>query len=84
MAFGGVILTSVIGHEGPFHLMRGDVLTIVGTFSGVLATQLSRDVLQRMSPILYGIIRNSLGSVLFAMIVLDIYVIKKENLFKHL
>jgi drug/metabolite transporter (DMT)-like permease len=73
VAFGGVILTSVIGHEGPFHLMRGDVLTIVGTFSGVLATQLSRDVLQRMSPILYGIIRNSLGSVLFAMIVLKVY-----------
>jgi drug/metabolite transporter (DMT)-like permease len=73
VAFSGVILTSILGHEGPIHLMRGDVLTIAGTFSGVLATQLSRDVLQRMSPILYGIIRNSLGSVLFAMIVLKVY-----------
>jgi len=73
VAFAGVILTSVLGHEGPFHLMRGDVLTIAGTFSGVLATQLSRDVLQRMSPILYGIIRNGLGSILFAIIVLKFY-----------
>jgi drug/metabolite transporter (DMT)-like permease len=73
VAFGGVVLTSVIGREGPFHLMRGDVVTMAGTFSGVLATQLSRDVLQRMSPILYGIIRNILGSVLFAMIVLSEY-----------
>jgi drug/metabolite transporter (DMT)-like permease len=73
VAFSGVILTSILGHEGPIHLMRGDVLTIVGTFSGVLATQLSRDVLQRMSPILYGIIRNGLGSILFALIVLKFY-----------
>ena len=73
VAFSGVILTSILGHEGPIHLMRGDVLTIVGTFSGVLATQLSRDVLQRMSPILYGILRNGLGSILFALIVLKFY-----------
>jgi len=73
VAFAGVILTSILGHAGPIHLMRGDVLTIAGTFSGVLATQLSRDVLQRMSPILYGIIRNGLGSILFALIVLKFY-----------
>jgi drug/metabolite transporter (DMT)-like permease len=73
VAFSGVILTSILGHEGPIHLMRGDVLTIAGTFSGVLATQLSRDVLQRMSPILYGILRNGLGSILFALIVLKFY-----------
>ena len=73
VAFAGVILTSILGHAGPIHLMRGDVLTIAGTFSGVLATQLSRDVLQRMSPILYGILRNGLGSILFALIVLKFY-----------
>ena len=73
VAFAGVILTSILGHAGPIHLMRGDVLTITGTFSGVLATQLSRDVLQRMSPILYGVIRNGLGSILFALIVLKFY-----------
>jgi drug/metabolite transporter (DMT)-like permease len=73
IALVGVTLTALIGHMGPLKLMRGDIFTIVGTFSGVLATQLSRDVLQRMSPILYGIIRNSLGSILFAMIVLKVY-----------
>jgi drug/metabolite transporter (DMT)-like permease len=73
IALVGVTLTALVGHMGPLQLMRGDIFTIVGTFSGVLATQLSRDVLQRMSPILYGIIRNSLGSILFAMIVLKVY-----------
>ncbi len=73
IALTGVALTALIGHEGQIHLMRGDIFTMVGTFSGVLATQLSRGVLQRMSPILYGIIRNSLGSVLFALIVLRVY-----------
>ena len=73
VAFFGVILTSILGHGGPIHIMRGDVLTIAGTFSGVLATQLSRDVLQKISPILYGIIRNGLGSILFAVIVLRAY-----------
>jgi len=73
VAFLGVILTSILGHDGPIHIMRGDVLTIAGTFSGVLATQLSRDVLQKISPILYGIIRNGLGSILFAVIVLRAY-----------
>ena len=70
VAFGGVFLTAWYGNGGKLALGHGEVLAILGTVAAVLATQLSRRVMERMSPVLFGIIRNFLGIFLFAAIVL--------------
>ena len=69
-AFGGVFLTAWYGNGGKLALGHGEVLAILGTVAAVLATQLSRKVMERMSPVLFGIVRNFLGIFLFAAIVL--------------
>jgi drug/metabolite transporter (DMT)-like permease len=70
VAFGGVFLTAWYGNGGKLALGHGEVLAILGTVAAVLATQLSRKVMERMSPVLFGIVRNFLGIFLFAAIVL--------------
>jgi len=70
VAFGGVFLTAWYGSGGKLVLGYGEVLAILGTVAAVLATQLSRRVMERMSPVLFGIVRNFLGIFLFAAIVL--------------
>jgi len=70
IAFGGVFLTAWYGNEHKLAFGHGELMAILGTFAAVLATQLSRRVMKRMSPMLFGIIRNFLGIFLFAAIVL--------------
>lgn len=70
MAFGGVFLTAWYGNGGKFAVGGGEVLAILGTVAAVLSTQLSRRVMERMSPVLFGVIRNFMGIFLFAGIVL--------------
>ena len=70
IAFGGVFLTAWYGNENKLAFGHGEVMAILGTVAAVLATQLSRRVMKRMSPMLFGIIRNFLGIFLFAAIVL--------------
>ena len=70
IAFGGVFLTAWYGNGGKLALGHGEVMAILGTVAAVLATQLSRRVMERMSPVLFGIVRNFLGIFLFAAIVL--------------
>jgi drug/metabolite transporter (DMT)-like permease len=69
-AFGGVFMTAWYANGGKLALGHGEVLAILGTVAAVLATQLSRGVIERMSPVLFGIVRNFLGVFLFAAIVL--------------
>ena len=61
VAFGGVFLTAWYGNKGKLAFGHGEVMAILGTVSAVLATQLSRRVMERMSPVLFGIVRNFLG-----------------------
>lgn len=70
IAFGGVFLTAWYGNGGTVAFGHGEVMAILGTAAAVLATQLSRRVMERMSPVLFGIVRNFLGIFLFAAIVL--------------
>ncbi len=70
VAFGGVFLTAWYGNRGMLAFGRGEVMAILGTVAAVLATQLSRKVMSRMSPVLFGMVRNFLGIFLFAGIVL--------------
>jgi drug/metabolite transporter (DMT)-like permease len=70
VAFGGVFLTAWYGNRGMLAFGRGEVMAILGTVAAVLSTQLSRRVMERMSPVLFGIVRNFLGIFLFAAIVL--------------
>lgn len=70
VAFGGVFLTAWYGNGSKLALGRGEMLAILGTVAAVLATQLSRKVMERMSPVLFGIVRNFIGIFLFAVIVL--------------
>ena len=70
VAFGGVFLTAWYGSGGKLAFGHGEVMAILGTVAAVLATQLSRKVMERMSPVLFGIVRNFLGIFLFAAIVL--------------
>jgi len=70
VAFGGVFLTAWYGNGGKLALGHGETMAILGTVAAVLATQLSRKVMARMSPIQFGVIRNFLGIFLFAAIVL--------------
>jgi len=70
VAFGGVFLTAWYGNRGKLAFGHGEVMAILGTVAAVLATQLSRRVMERMSPVLFGIVRNFLGIFLFAAIVL--------------
>ena len=70
VAFGGVFLTAWYGNGGKLAFGHGEVMAILGTVAAVLATQLSRRVMERMSPVLFGIVRNFLGIFLFAAIVL--------------
>ena len=70
IAFGGVFLTAWCGNGGKLAFGYGEVMAILGTVAAVLATQLSRRVMKRMSPVLFGVVRNFLGIFLFAAIVL--------------
>jgi len=70
VAFGGVFLTAWYGNGGKLALGHGETMAILATVAAVLATQLSRKVMARMSPIQFGVIRNFLGIFLFAAIVL--------------
>jgi drug/metabolite transporter (DMT)-like permease len=70
VAFGGVFLTAWYGNGGKLAFGHGEAMAILGTVAAVLATQLSRRVMERMSPVLFGIVRNFLGIFLFAAIVL--------------
>lgn len=70
VAFGGVFLTAWYGNGGKLALGHGEMMAILGTVAAVLATQLSRKVMERMSPVLFGVVRNFLGIFLFAAIVL--------------
>jgi len=70
VAFGGVFLTAWYGNGGKLALGHGEVMAILGTLAAVLATQLGRRVMERMSPVLFGVVRNFLGIFLFAAIVL--------------
>lgn len=70
VAFGGVFLTAWHGNESKLALGRGEMMAVLGTIAAVLATQLSRKVMERMSPVLFGVVRNFLGIFLFAGIVL--------------
>jgi len=70
IAFGGVFLTAWYGNGGKLALGHGEMMAILGTVAAVLATQLSRRVMERMSPVLFGVVRNFLGIFLFAAIVL--------------
>lgn len=70
VAFGGIFLTAWYGNRGMLAFGRGEVMAILGTVAAVLSTQLSRRVMERMSPVLFGIVRNFLGIFLFAAIVL--------------
>jgi drug/metabolite transporter (DMT)-like permease len=70
IAFSGVFLTAWYGNGGEVAFGHGEVLAILGTVAAVLSTQLSRRVMERMSPVLFGIVRNFLGIFLFAAIVL--------------
>jgi drug/metabolite transporter (DMT)-like permease len=70
IAFGGVFFTAWYGNGGKLALGHGEMMAILGTVAAVLATQLSRRVMERMSPVLFGVVRNFLGIFLFAAIVL--------------
>jgi drug/metabolite transporter (DMT)-like permease len=70
IAFFGVFLTAWIGAGDRFTFGHGELMAVLGTAAAVLATQLSRRVMARMSPVTFGIIRNFLGIFLFAGIVL--------------
>jgi drug/metabolite transporter (DMT)-like permease len=70
IAFFGVFLTAWIGAGDRFTFGHGELMAVLGTAAAVLATQLSRRVMERMSPVTFGIIRNFLGIFLFAGIVL--------------
>jgi len=70
IAFIGVFLAAWIGAGESFSFGHGEMMAVLGTASAVLATQLIRKVMERMPPILFGIIRNFLGIFLFAGIVL--------------
>lgn len=70
IAFGGVFLTAWCGNGGKLAFGHGELMAILGTIAAVLATQLGRRVMERMSPVLFGVVRNFLGVFLFAAIVL--------------
>jgi drug/metabolite transporter (DMT)-like permease len=70
VAFAGVFWTAWYGSGGSLVLGKGELMAIGGTVAAVLSTQLSRRVLERMSPVVYGMVRNFFGIFLFAAIVL--------------
>lgn len=70
LALAGVVLTSWSGNGVHLSLGTGELMAVTGTAAAVLATQLGRGVMERMSPILFGTIRNLFGMLLFAAIVL--------------
>ena len=70
VAFGGVFLTAWYGNAGKLAFGHGEMMAILGTVAAVLATQLSRKLMERMSPALFGVVRNFLGIFLFASILL--------------
>lgn len=70
LAFVGIFLAAWIGNGMKLSIGHGEIMAAMGTFAAVLSTQLSRRVMDRMSPVLFGIVRNFLGIFLFAGIVL--------------
>lgn len=70
IALAGVVLTSWSGNGAHLCLGPGELLALTGTVAAVLATQLGRGVVEQMSPVLFGTIRNLFGMLLFAAIVL--------------
>jgi len=73
VAFAGVCWTAWYGSGGSLVLGKGELMAIGGTAAAVLSTQLSRRVLERMSPFVYGMVRNFFGIFLFAAIVLRFF-----------